>query len=112
MKTAGLNIAFGPAVSSFAQHEQPDCVSSRINPMSTHPATTSDPIKVALVGATGKMGQYASAAINSSEDLELVAELASQDSMDNMRVTTEYPVESMPCQHIQLQHTSQSRLPL
>ena len=84
MKTAGLNIAFGPAVSSFAQHEQPDCVSSRINPMSTHPATTSDPIKVALVGATGKMGQYASAAINSSEDLELVAELASQDSLDNI----------------------------
>lgn len=52
--------------------------------MSMYPATTSDPIKVALVGATGKMGQYASAAIKSSDDLELVAELASQDSLDNI----------------------------
>lgn len=52
--------------------------------MSTYPATTTDPIKVAVLGATGKMGQYASAAIKAADDLELVAELASQDALDTI----------------------------
>lgn len=41
-------------------------------------------IRVALVGATGKMGQHASAAIADAQDIELVASLRSTDSLDEI----------------------------
>ncbi|XKH54704.1 4-hydroxy-tetrahydrodipicolinate reductase [Citricoccus nitrophenolicus] len=37
------------------------------------------PIRVAILGATGKMGRYAVAAVGGAPDLELVAELGSRD---------------------------------
>lgn len=52
--------------------------------MSSQSASPQDPINVALVGATGKMGQYASEAVNAAEDMNLVAQLASQDSLDDI----------------------------
>src|SRR5699024_8066896 len=51
---------------------------------SSQPATPQDPINVALFGATGKMGQYAKEAINAAGDMQLVAELSSKDSLDNI----------------------------
>lgn len=47
----------------------------------TSPAETSS-LRVALVGATGKMGRYAVNAVNGADDLELVATLSSRDSLD------------------------------
>lgn len=44
-------------------------------------------IKVALVGATGKMGRYATEAINAAEDMELVAGLSSEDSLESILET-------------------------
>ncbi|MGO1182658.1 MAG: 4-hydroxy-tetrahydrodipicolinate reductase [Micrococcaceae bacterium] len=39
-------------------------------------------LRVALVGATGKMGRYAVDAVNEAADLELVAQLSSRDELD------------------------------
>lgn len=47
-------------------------------------ATTPQPLRVALVGATGKMGRYASEAINNAEDMELVATLSSQNALEDI----------------------------
>lgn len=49
--------------------------------MSSPAAPPQDPIKVALVGATGKMGRYAVDAISDAPDLELVAKLSSKHSL-------------------------------
>lgn len=48
--------------------------------------TTSDhqPIRVALVGATGKMGRHAVEAIHDADDIELVATLSSQSSLEEI----------------------------
>lgn len=51
------------------------------------PAQTSTPVnspRIALVGATGKMGRYATDAINEANDLELVATLASKDPLTDI----------------------------
>lgn len=42
------------------------------------------PIRVALVGATGKMGRYAIDAIRSADDMELVATLSSHNPLDDI----------------------------
>lgn len=47
-------------------------------------ATTPQPIRVALVGATGKMGRYAIDAINNAEDMDLVATLSSQNALEDI----------------------------
>lgn len=47
-------------------------------------STVDTPLKVALVGATGKMGRYATDAVNDAEDMELVAQLSSADSLDSI----------------------------
>lgn len=49
--------------------------------MSSQAASTTEPINVALVGATGKMGQHAIDAIHAADDMELVAQLASQSPL-------------------------------
>lgn len=46
--------------------------------------TTQHPIRVALVGATGKMGGYATDAINAADDMELVATLSSKNPLDDI----------------------------
>lgn len=51
---------------------------------SSQVASINDPIKVALVGATGKMGQYAVHAVNATEDIELVAELSSKSPLEDI----------------------------
>ena len=48
------------------------------------PTTTEHPIRVALVGATGKMGRYAIDAINDAGDIELVATLSSDNPLDDI----------------------------
>jgi len=45
-----------------------------------HPSPA--PIRVALLGASGKMGRHAAEAVGGAEDLELVAELGSRDRLD------------------------------
>lgn len=52
--------------------------------MSTEKNSAQDPIKVALVGATGKMGQYAIDAVNAADDMELVAQLSSKHPLDDI----------------------------
>lgn len=42
------------------------------------------PIHVALVGATGKMGRYAIDAINEADDMQLVATLSSKSSLEEI----------------------------
>ncbi|HIY85474.1 MAG TPA: 4-hydroxy-tetrahydrodipicolinate reductase [Candidatus Yaniella excrementavium] len=54
--------------------------------MSSEKESAQDPIKVALVGATGKMGQYAIDAVNAANDMELVAKLSSKNSLDEISV--------------------------
>lgn len=51
--------------------------------MSSQP-TNSAPIRVALVGATGKMGRYAIEAINATDDIELVATLSSSNPLTDI----------------------------
>lgn len=48
------------------------------------PTTSQQPIRVALVGATGKMGRYAIDAITEAGDMELVATLSSQNSLEDI----------------------------
>jgi len=53
--------------------------------MSSQTSTShQQPVKVALVGATGKMGRYAVDAINDADDMELVATLSSKNSLDDI----------------------------
>src|SRR5699024_11069565 len=47
-------------------------------------ASHQQPVKVALVGATGKMGRYAVDAINDADDMELVATLSSKNPLDDI----------------------------
>ena len=47
-------------------------------------ATTPQPIRVALVGATGKMGRYAIDAINNADDMDLVATLSSKNPLEDI----------------------------
>lgn len=49
--------------------------------MPAQTSTPQNPPRIALVGATGKMGRYAIDAINDASDLELVATLSSKDSL-------------------------------
>ena len=48
------------------------------------PAAEAGPIRVALLGASGKMGRRAVEAVSAAEDMELVAELTSKDSLDQV----------------------------
>ncbi|WP_413543141.1 4-hydroxy-tetrahydrodipicolinate reductase [Citricoccus nitrophenolicus] len=50
----------------------------------THPGTSTDPIRVAVLGAGGKMGRHAVRAVTDAPDLELVAELGSADSLQKV----------------------------
>ncbi len=52
--------------------------------MSSEKTPAQDSIKVALVGATGKMGQYAINAVNAADDMELVAKLSSKHPLDDI----------------------------
>ncbi|MCY1159905.1 MAG: 4-hydroxy-tetrahydrodipicolinate reductase [Citricoccus sp.] len=45
---------------------------------------TEDSIRVAILGASGKMGHYAVEAVDDSADLELVARLGSKDRMESV----------------------------
>lgn len=47
-------------------------------------STSTDPIRVAVLGAGGKMGRYAVQAVAEAPDLELVAELGSADPLQRM----------------------------
>lgn len=49
--------------------------------MSSQPTSQQHPIAVALVGATGKMGQHAIDAITAADDMELVATLSSKNPL-------------------------------
>lgn len=61
-----------------------EATSTKMIPMSSQTASTTDSIKVALAGATGKMGQYALDAITAADDMELVATLSSQDPLEDI----------------------------
>lgn len=53
--------------------------------MSTGPGTGTrpeGPFRVAILGAGGRMGQAATAAVRAAQDMELVAELGREDSLD------------------------------
>lgn len=52
--------------------------------MSSQTTSTTKPITVALVGATGKMGRYATQAINEADDMELVATLSSTSPLTDI----------------------------
>ncbi|MDN6519379.1 MAG: 4-hydroxy-tetrahydrodipicolinate reductase [Yaniella sp.] len=52
--------------------------------MSSEKNPAQDPIKVALVGATGKMGQFAIDAVNAADDMALVAKLSSKHPLDDI----------------------------
>ncbi|GAA4111744.1 4-hydroxy-tetrahydrodipicolinate reductase [Enteractinococcus coprophilus] len=49
--------------------------------MSPQTATPQDPIRVAIVGATGKMGTHAIDAVSAANDMELVATLSSKNEL-------------------------------
>ncbi|XNZ00698.1 4-hydroxy-tetrahydrodipicolinate reductase [Micrococcus luteus] len=48
------------------------------------PAAPDAPIRVALLGASGKMGRRAVEAVTAAEDMELVAELTSKDALQQV----------------------------
>src|SRR5690625_7515817 len=52
--------------------------------MSSEKNPAQDPIKVALVGATGKMGQFAIDAVNAADDMALVAKLSSKHPLEDI----------------------------
>lgn len=52
--------------------------------MSSETTTPQTPLRVALVGATGKMGRYATEALANANDMELVAALSSRDSLEEI----------------------------
>lgn len=57
---------------------------TKLGTMTAENDSTQDTIAVALVGATGKMGQYAIDAINAADDMELVAQLSSKHSLEEI----------------------------
>ncbi len=48
------------------------------------PAAPDAPIRVALLGASGKMGRHAVEAVTAAEDIELVAQLTSKDPLEQV----------------------------
>ncbi|TQL72939.1 dihydrodipicolinate reductase [Enteractinococcus coprophilus] len=54
---------------------------TKVERMSPQTATPQDPIRVAIVGATGKMGTHAIDAVSAANDMELVATLSSKNEL-------------------------------
>ena len=54
---------------------------TKVERMSPQTATPPDPIRVAIVGATGKMGTHAIDAVSAANDMELVATLSSKNEL-------------------------------
>src|SRR5699024_4268616 len=60
---------------------------TKLERMSEQTTTSQDPIRVAIVGATGKMGTYAIDAVNAAADMELVATLSSKNELTDITET-------------------------
>ena len=66
---------FDPAFSFHAT------LQTKVEPMSSQTVTPQEPLRVAIVGATGKMGKHAIDAVNAATDMELVATLSSKSEL-------------------------------